>query len=205
MSVRLGCSMSDRIAAIAPVAGVYFPPRTLEKTEPAGCPSSGPVPIIAIHGKADTYLPYLGGRTFFGQTVRSIPDEIMPDWAAHNECSSVPEQTQLTTQLERIRFTGCAGNSRVELYAIEDGDHEWGAVGVNAADLIWTFFASQSAGNAVGGIVEVPEVLDTSKQSSDEGRPTTSLAAAIGLVVMLSAVSVGLVAYYARRRRSEVE
>jgi polyhydroxybutyrate depolymerase len=53
MSSRLGCSLSDRIVAIAPVAGIYFP---------AGCSSARPVPVIAFHGTADPIAPGRSNR-----------------------------------------------------------------------------------------------------------------------------------------------
>ena len=58
LSVRLACDLSDRIAAIAPVSGVYFPPFSPDLPEP-GC-SKQPVPVIAFHGTADKGVPFEG-------------------------------------------------------------------------------------------------------------------------------------------------
>ena len=58
LSVRLACDLSDRIAAIAPVSGVYFPPFSPDLPEP-GC-STQPVPVIAFHGTADKGVPFEG-------------------------------------------------------------------------------------------------------------------------------------------------
>ena len=60
LSVRLACDLSDRIAAIAPVAGVYFPPFFPDLPEP-GC-STQPVPVITFHGTTDPGVPFEGGE-----------------------------------------------------------------------------------------------------------------------------------------------
>ena len=51
MCYRLAAELSDRIAAIAPVAGTM----AIEKANP-----TRPVPIIHFHGTADTFVPFNG-------------------------------------------------------------------------------------------------------------------------------------------------
>ena len=53
MCYRLASEMSDRIAAIAPVAG---PMGT------ATCNPRRPVPVIHFHGTADEFAPFKGGK-----------------------------------------------------------------------------------------------------------------------------------------------
>ena len=155
MSSRLGCSLSKRIAAIAPVSGVYFPPLTAEIPEPAGCPSTRPVPVIAFHGTADSVIPFDGGPITeggFAITLRDIDDEIMPDWAATNGCDGVPTNQQVTPNVQLIRYQGCDEDATVELYVIAGGVHVWpGAADlpdpdvndeIIANDLIWDFFVA---------------------------------------------------------------
>jgi polyhydroxybutyrate depolymerase len=45
MTSVVACSLADKIAAVAPVAGVR---------DPAGCEPSRPVPLLAIHGSPST-------------------------------------------------------------------------------------------------------------------------------------------------------
>src|SRR5262249_9332828 len=52
MAYRLACELSDRIAAIA-VAG--------SSLGMLDCHPKRPVPLLAFHGTADTFSPYLGG------------------------------------------------------------------------------------------------------------------------------------------------
>ena len=153
MSTRIGCSLSARIAAIAPVSGVYFPPLAAEIPEPVGCPLTRPVPVIAFHGTADSVIPFDGGSVTeggFAVTLRDIDDEIMPEWAANNGCDGIPTNQQVTPNVQLIRYQGCDNGATVELYVIAGGTHAWpGAVDlpdpdvndeISATDLIWEFF-----------------------------------------------------------------
>jgi polyhydroxybutyrate depolymerase len=51
MAYRLACERPDRIAAIAPVAGVLVF---------RGCNPARPVPVLHFHGTADRFVPYDG-------------------------------------------------------------------------------------------------------------------------------------------------
>ena len=160
MSVRAGCSLSDRIAAIAPVAGVYFPQLAVEVPGPAGCAATRPVSVIAFHGTADTFIPFDGGP--FGEaigpefTFRDIDDEIMPEWAAHNGCDSVAVEEQVTENVRLVRYQACDEGATVELYVVEGGGHTWPDATldfpeeflgvttheISANDLMWDFFVA---------------------------------------------------------------
>ena len=151
LSVRLACDLSDRIAAIAPVAGVYFPPfKPFHIPEP-GCLSTRPVPVIAFHGAADKGVPFEGG-----DGLRSIEDEHIPGWAAHNGCASVPMEAQVTQNVRLVRYQDCDEDATVELYVIDGGGHQWpdatfeaqpqkfgsATHEISANDLMWDFFAN---------------------------------------------------------------
>jgi polyhydroxybutyrate depolymerase len=75
MASRLGCEMSDRLAAIAPVGGVDYPA--------TAC--GGPMPVLAIHGTADPVVPLPGGqvRRWMYPGARAA----MAGWAALNHCA----------------------------------------------------------------------------------------------------------------------
>ncbi len=142
LSSRLACDLSDRIAAIAPVAGVYFPPFSPDLPEP-GCLTTRPVPVIAFHGTADK-KPF------------DIEDEKMPEWAAHNGCASVAMEEQVTQNVRLVRYQDCDEGATVELYAIDGGGHQWpdarfefqpqnfgtATHEISANDLIWDFFVA---------------------------------------------------------------
>ncbi|MGB2695620.1 MAG: PHB depolymerase family esterase [Dehalococcoidia bacterium] len=157
LSSILACQLSDRIAAIAPVAGLMYP--TSDDGE-SDCAAPRPVPVIAFHGTADALVPFNGrpGGGLF--VVRDVDDEVIPDWAAHNGCTTMVEENP-APGIRLVKHEDCSQDATVELYAIEDvdpatpgeqgGGHTWpGASGddannpttraISANDLIWDFF-----------------------------------------------------------------
>jgi polyhydroxybutyrate depolymerase len=142
MASQLGCDASSVFAAIAPVAGLRYP---------SPCPASRPVPVIAFHGTADLVDPF--GGDGLGYWTYSVPTAAHL-WAGHDHC--VASQTIAGRGYRRTRYTGCAGGTAVELYAITGEGHEWpgGPVlpsvitsilgpqsdAVSANALMWAFF-----------------------------------------------------------------
>jgi len=142
MSVTLACRLSDRVAAIAPLAGLFFL---------AGCAADRPVPVIAFHGTDDAFVPFEGGLvTRSSLPVRPV-EESLRDWARHNGCVEDPERTRVSDSIRLVRYPGCDQGATVELYVVEGGGHTWpGAIDVprlgattheiSATDLMWAFF-----------------------------------------------------------------
>jgi polyhydroxybutyrate depolymerase len=147
---RLACELSDRIAAIAPVAG------TLMFSDPHPV---RPVPVIHFHGTEDRLVPYSGTaepseRYYSFKTVA----DTMQIWVRINGCPEDPEMVNLpdtdddgTTVSQKIWGPGKDG-AEVILYTITGGGHTWpgkprmvGLLGkttkdISANDLIWEFF-----------------------------------------------------------------
>jgi polyhydroxybutyrate depolymerase len=150
MCYRLAAEMSDRIAAIAPVAGTiaidnYHPKR--------------PVPVIHFHGTVDRLVafdgPANGAAKSFG--FKSVP-ETMRIVAACNGCASEPEITELPdkahdgTRVTRKVFAAKESGAEAVFYVIEGGGHTWpgqqppirflgkSTKQISANDLIWDFF-----------------------------------------------------------------
>ncbi len=129
MSFRLGCELSDKIAAIGPVAGAMPEPLM------ASCAPSRSVSVIALSGVQDPLVPYAGGevglaRRSFGE-VASVPDS-MRLWAEKNGCSSAPavagepdKDPRDGTRVTRASWSHCRDGSEAVLYAIEGGGHTW--------------------------------------------------------------------------------
>ena len=140
LSYRLACELSDRIAAIAPVAGVMG----METCEPTRA-----VPVMHFHGTADALVPYGGG----GATGFASVDATVGDWVERDGCSGEPEVTFDDGDAHCEAWTGCAEGSAVELCVIDGGGHTWpggrvpAVVGVTSDDLsaserMWDFFAA---------------------------------------------------------------
>ncbi len=170
MSVRLGCSLSSRIAAIAPVGGSYYPPMITSFTSET-CPDTRPMPVIAFHGTNDGSIPFNGGVGPYGVQFRDIDDEVIPAWAAHNGCNGAPTTSLAAPGVNLIAYSGCASGATVQLYVVFDydgdgpgtagGGHIWPGSpyapaghtnAIEATDLMLAFFAqftvSCSAGDA---------------------------------------------------------
>jgi polyhydroxybutyrate depolymerase len=145
MAHRLGCELSDEIAGIAPVAGLFMP---------AGCKPLRPVSVIMFNGTADKHVPYAGGAGSKAiLNVRKRPvSEAVAFWVAHNRCSSTP-MTEEAGALRRDTYPG-SGGVEVVLCTIKGGGHAWpgdvkagkvvgtGApsMTISASDLILAFF-----------------------------------------------------------------
>lgn len=150
MTYRLAAELSDRIAAIAPVAG------------PMGTPDCRPgraVSVMHFHGDADEFAPFKGGRgrgpsgTDFYSVQHSIDA-----WVAANGCRPTPQTTRLPdraddgTIVKQSRYDSGRDGAEVVLVVIEGGGHTWPgreprmrALGVStrdisANDMMWEFF-----------------------------------------------------------------
>lgn len=151
LSYRLASELSDRIAAIAPVAG------------PMGtdsCHPNRPVPVLHMHGTIDHFAPYEGG---YGSRSQSRVDFYSVEhslncWIRANGCPSEPQVTELLTLIDdgtrvfrKVWGPGRDG-AEVVLYLIEGGGHTWpgreprlailgkATANLDANDVIWEFF-----------------------------------------------------------------
>jgi polyhydroxybutyrate depolymerase len=160
MSNRLGAELSQKIAAIAPVAG-NIPVNMASVWQPSRPPS-----VLIINGTEDPLVPWAGGEVHlgpldFGQVI-SVEDTVK-FWVNIGKCTASPVITQLpdtdpsdgtTTQIET--YGGCQDGTEVVLYAVKGGGHTWpgglqyaseAVIGrtsrdFNASEVIWQFFAA---------------------------------------------------------------
>jgi hypothetical protein len=151
--VRLACDLSDRIAAIAAISGLYYPPFSPDLPQEPGC-EGRPVPVMATHGTDDSVIPYDGGPLGIDipVSVRHVETEILPEWAAHNGCAPTLSTMGVSDNVDLLSYEGCANGVTVELYRIEGGEHLWpGAFEpfqadpdvndeIDANELLWQFF-----------------------------------------------------------------
>ncbi|WP_157105867.1 alpha/beta hydrolase family esterase [Nocardia sienata] len=167
----LGCQLADRIAAIAPVAGL---------ADFAWCTPARPMPVIALHGTADPIVAYEGGT---GPNARLLPSpdgsgsadpahrgpdvegpgpQSIPEnaavWARRNGCASEPVEQQVTGDAVLSAYP-CPAGAEVQLWSVIGGGHLWfgtpseifpvDLVGtdtqsISATALIWDFFRAHA-------------------------------------------------------------
>lgn len=137
ISNRLGCELSDRIAAIAPVAG----PNVF-----TSCSPSRPVPVLHFHGTDDRIVPYDGFAGALG--VR----DTMEAWAQRNGCGTSTSVYFTNGDVTCEEWSGC-GAASVQLCTVDGGGHQWpggnsipllgdNTNDISATDAIWDFFAA---------------------------------------------------------------
>jgi polyhydroxybutyrate depolymerase len=142
----VACALSDRVAAVATVAGVQ---------NISWCRPSRRVPVVAFHGTADPFVSYDGGPgpavlglpapDGSGRTIgeelaanpnlgassggsgspsgQSIPSQVEA-WAKRNGCASKPKEAQVAVDVKLLSYP-CPADAAVELYVVAGGGHTW--------------------------------------------------------------------------------
>jgi polyhydroxybutyrate depolymerase len=161
-SHRLGCELSDRIAAIAPVAGTF--PAPLRDS----CRPGRPVSVFSIHGTDDPLVPYQGGhvkgRGEGGEVLGA--EDTLRLWAGLDHCPTMPMTGALPdaaddgTTTRTTTYAPCDAGSAAVLNTVDGGGHTWPGgrqyaptllVGktsrdFDATEAMWEFFARHPAG-----------------------------------------------------------
>jgi len=149
MCYRLAAELSERIAAIGPVAGTI----AVEESQP-----KRPVPVIHFHGTKDTFIPFgaVPDKAMRYVRFKSLDDSIRT-WVKLNGCETEPKIETLSKDGDAMKvirktYAGGKAGSEVVLIVIEEGGHTWpgqqppvGFIGksvktVSANDLLWEFF-----------------------------------------------------------------
>jgi polyhydroxybutyrate depolymerase len=151
MAYRLASELSERIAAIAPVAG----PMGTET-----CTPKRPVSVIHFHGTDDEFAPFNGGkgkRSVSGTNFYSVEHSIRA-WVKANGCPEEPVFSNFTneaqdgTTVARTVYGPGKDGAEVFLVTIKGGGHTWpgrtprlyflgkSTKNISANDLMWEFF-----------------------------------------------------------------
>jgi polyhydroxybutyrate depolymerase len=151
MSSMVGCRLADRIAAVAPVAGLRAGRAAgpeFAEPEAGDCRPSRPLPVFAVHGTDDATNPFPGGGGLrWGYSV----ERAAARWASLDRCGATPALEKISAQVTRVRYGACGAGSEVVLYRIDaprdqGGGHVWPG---GKRDLS-TRAASPSGGNTSG-------------------------------------------------------
>jgi len=151
-SNALAIEYSDRIAAIAPIAG------TINKLVGRVAKPKRAVPVCYWHGTDDQLIGYDGTDFISKHEVSLGAEDCVRWWAERNGCAKEAKIEKLEdkapddgTSVERWTFTGTAP---VEFYKITGGGHTWPGMpagvekvlgkvcrDVNASEVMWEFFS----------------------------------------------------------------
>lgn len=123
MVQRLAIEHSHHFVAIAVVAA------SLSEWLASRFTPSRSMPILFIHGTADTVTPYIGGRQPGGARVLSVENTVKI-WAHFNGCNKSPEAQEIhgldnIPLVSVFTYDSCKSHSQVKLYRIEGGGHIW--------------------------------------------------------------------------------
>lgn len=152
MTNRLACDLSDRIAAIATVAPAAIP---------SECHPRRLIPVMDIHGTADTCNPFDGSKPTNpicrnAPYTRMPPQKVLNYWLKANQCSQATEQIYQKGGASCLSYQGCADNAEVVFCKVEGMGHAWpsgmeskmlGVYPVSydiSTDQIWEFFSRHS-------------------------------------------------------------
>ena len=162
MSARLACELSDRVRAIALVAG------TISDALQATCRPKRPVAVVMFSGTKDPIVPYGGGNVRGDRGKVWGAESIAATWAKANGCEAEPKRRDLAvidssdpTRVTLTRYQSCPRGAEVQLYTIHGGGHTWPGekpylpafmVGkvtrqIDADDIMWKFFVDQARDN----------------------------------------------------------
>jgi polyhydroxybutyrate depolymerase len=147
MTFRIGVELSDKVAAIAPVAGhLLVHDHQLKR----------PLPTLYIIGRDDPLeLPKGGVLRIRGEQVEQPPiEQNLAQWRELDGCSPKPTNDVHEAGVEKVTFSDCREGAVVVEYFIDDMGHVWpGGINrlparligkpsdkINATDVIWKFF-----------------------------------------------------------------
>ena len=157
MALRLGCEISSKLAAIAPVIA-NMPENTY-----GTCMPENKLPVLLMNGTDDPLVPWNGGFVgYFGKRRGKVvsTNETIQFWKTHNGCSSgivawLPDRDRKDGSRVRVTtWKNRGGSCEVVLYRIEGGGHTFPGSDVprrrlllgrknndiDGPEVIWSFF-----------------------------------------------------------------
>ena len=147
MSFELGCKLSNRIAAIAPVA------RTMQANPNSFCSPVHPTGVLTILGTDDFISPY-NGITFGGVEYYLSAAATHSYWASHNNCNLTSTMSTVSSSVERYTWSTASGCAYVEELKVIGGGHDWpgsfGNMTIDANIEIWQFVSRYDINGLIG-------------------------------------------------------
>jgi polyhydroxybutyrate depolymerase len=137
MSVRLACALSNKITGVAPVAA------NMPANLATNCRPTRPVPIMFVHGNADTFVPRDGGKLSKGAGGQVLSTTASVNfWLRANICPSLMTAVTVInpandgTSINLSKYASCAAGGDVRFYDVINGGHTWPGSAQNPLQLI---------------------------------------------------------------------
>ena len=154
MAYRLACELSDRVAAIASVAG--------DLGNGFSCRPSRAIPILDLHGTADSAVGY--AANFYGLSTTAT----LALWSANNGCGRWPDTLHLPDlsndgyTVDRIVWRNCNHEFGIEHFKVMNAGHVWLSHynDIDYTKEIWRFFHQYSRTSGFVGIANQPPIVD---------------------------------------------
>ncbi len=147
LAYRIAAERSEAVAAVAAVSATIGGVPAANEPEWTVPLPKHPVPVLAVHGRADTHVPYEGGRAekSRGKSNMISVARSVDLWVNANGCDPDPQVENMNGNLvERQSWSGCGDDAEVLLYSLEGWGHDWPVVdslgGFDATATIWRFF-----------------------------------------------------------------
>jgi poly(3-hydroxybutyrate) depolymerase len=172
MTFLVGAELSERFAAIAPVAGMM----DVQDPKP-----KQPLPTLYIIGTKDPLVPLAGGevKNPWGTKTRLPVANYLASWAKALGCETEPKTLSDKDGLKRVQYPSKSGGPKLSVVYIDGQGHTWpggratlpeSVVGpttdkLNATDAIWEFFEKHP---------EVTAVPKRDSKDDDGDRPRLS-------------------------------
>ena len=112
-ATRLACELPERFAGVAPVSAGF---RALDP-----CPPAARTSLLAIHGTADTVVPFNGKKP---GREGSVP-RFAARWARRVGCDPRPVVTSPRRRVTRVAYRGCDGGLHVGIVRLTGNTHGW--------------------------------------------------------------------------------
>jgi len=143
MSFELGCKLSNRIAAIAPVA------RTMQANPNSFCSPVHPTGVLTILGTDDFISPYGGYPGYYLSAAATHSY-----WATHNNCNATATMSTVSASVGRYTWSTASGCAYVEELKVTGGGHDWpgsfGNMTIDASEEIWQFVSRYDINGLIG-------------------------------------------------------
>jgi polyhydroxybutyrate depolymerase len=160
MTLRLGCELASKLAAIAPVIA-NMPEKIV-----SDCNPDDTLPVLIMNGTADPLVPWEGGYVkFLGRKMGKVisTENTVRFWVEHNKCFEKPVTEVLPdldedddSRINVITYNNSEDGVEVILYAIKNGGHNFPGANtpelkfllgnknndINGSEIIWRFFSN---------------------------------------------------------------